>query len=1262
MSSPGGYERTRSHTSLSGKVDRVCDQFEASWRSGSRQSIEDLLGQVTEHDRPLLLRELLEIELQLRQRAGEPLKLDEYRTRFPQDLDLVETVFPLVVKTPRLGDYELLEELGRGGMGVVYRARQPFLDKIFAVKVLPERFLDEPQAVARFRREMQSIAAVDHPNIVRAYNAGEADGTHFLVMEYVDGTNLQRLVTTTGPLSIGAACEAVRQAALGLQHAYEQGLVHRDIKPANLMLDRSGLLKILDLGLAKVQIDHPGGEQGSGLTRSGTTIGTVDYMAPEQWADSATVDTRADIYSLGCTLFFLITGRPPFSDQSYGSSRKRLMAHVVAPVPSLLDYRQDCPEEIDEILSCMMAKEPEERFQTPGELAQTLEDFADFGELQAHVSQTVRIGQWGSAVGPASKSAGRETIKKPSTGSGRRLRLSGTHRQGKPWYRRTSNVLLAAAAAAIVLCAVALVVANQRAQRQAAEQAQAAAAAAQAAKAASDKVAAEKAIANQVSLELCALPSLNGGWWFDETPWLVPFVRKAIAAQLEVAPAAMLGPDPAAAQKLMNPNVTVVQETLNQWSNEVNREPPLTARQMALAGGLKHAASANLKEGELGQRLDAQMKEFTAKAADSKPSAEGPRMDSAEDLHTLAVIQHKLAMINNDKTLTREAHATYKKAVAAYGEPTAPLKRLCFSDWARLWADRGGDAQKKGYQQEVERLREKAFAGLKEDELVLFRIDLLITEGTAAAAAATGSNDYFKSDRAFDDAEALVRRLQLEQQQHPLAAYVWETHAWCLMDRWMIEEAFERFENACRNREHHQQNGNRTARVHMWHDQHGMAIVERYRGKYLSARETFDKQVLQPVEKELTAIETSDPSNTTDQRYGRDLRERKYNSSERLGDCFLYQGAATNPKSARRAWDKYRIAYEAAQENRAIQASMRYKEAIALALASKANAVEARQLVADEDRLTLPREALPAAAAKTETAAAVPPAEQEFDPGSEGERLDILRQVAHAVVTLQADGPEAGRAALLNVLDRFASPVNVDGKRRENLELQLLCAEILICAELKDSALATSAAKDAAQLHRLLNEFPAATQMIPFLWRYFDLAVRAAGTAEPREALRYLLSARNITDPPPVLLAFQIHSEEGGIAILRTPTTTQAFAIPKIERRKIKEMEYRHNPLPLDAQLLEAIDKVVREHGKIALFWEESPTLNPRDELTKEDWPFSPPLADLFTPRPAKAQTSPAPAAKPVSVDKPQPAPGPTAQPTTDDRPPSAPQPAPKSK
>jgi serine/threonine-protein kinase len=211
-----------------------------------------------------------------------------------------------------LGQYVLLDRLGEGGMGQVFRARHLRLDRIDALKVIRPEHVASPHAHARFLREARAAARLSHPNIVRVYDAGESGGTLFLAMEYLPGIDLARLVQAAGPLPPGEACDYLRQAALGLQHAHERGLVHRDVKPANLLLaEEQGTIKILDMGLARLR---PAEEEqsASGLTESGTLMGTLDYMAPEQAMDPHGVDIRADLYSLGCTLYFLLTGRPPF--------------------------------------------------------------------------------------------------------------------------------------------------------------------------------------------------------------------------------------------------------------------------------------------------------------------------------------------------------------------------------------------------------------------------------------------------------------------------------------------------------------------------------------------------------------------------------------------------------------------------------------------------------------------------------------------------------------------------------------------------------------------------------------------------------------------------------------------------------------------------------------------------------------------------------------------------------------------------------------
>jgi serine/threonine protein kinase len=268
-----------------------------------------------------------------------------------------------------LGAFVLLEKLGQGGMGQVYKARNWKLGRVVALKVIRKERLDSPTAVHRFRREVRAVAALSHPNIVLAYDADQVGGTHLLVMEYVQGSDLAKLVKKVGPLPVAQACDLIRQAALGLQHAHERGLVHRDIKPHNLLLTAGGkLLKILDLGLAR--LDRPAADgDSSSMTQEGAVMGTPDYIAPEQALESHTVDIRADLYSLGCTFYHLLTGRVPFPG---GTFLEKITRHQVEDPTPVEQLRPEVPPAVAQVVRTLMAKKPEDRYQTPAEVAAAL--------------------------------------------------------------------------------------------------------------------------------------------------------------------------------------------------------------------------------------------------------------------------------------------------------------------------------------------------------------------------------------------------------------------------------------------------------------------------------------------------------------------------------------------------------------------------------------------------------------------------------------------------------------------------------------------------------------------------------------------------------------------------------------------------------------------------------------------------------------------------------------------------------------------------
>jgi len=268
-----------------------------------------------------------------------------------------------------LGPYLLLDKLGEGATGVVFKARHQAMRRIVAVKVIRKELVTDAEVVARFYREIEVVSRLSHPNVVHAYDAGPIGTTHFLAMEYVEGIDLTRLVEKQGPLSVARGCECIRQAALGLHHAHEQGLVHRDIKPSNLMLTSEEVVKVLDLGLARFQ-HAPDGRGLAPLTQDGKgMMGTPDYMAPEQALDLRCADVRADVYSLGCTLFFLLTGKPPFIGNTLA---EKLMKHQAAEPPALDQARPEVPGALATAVRRMLAKQPEERQQSMTEVAAAL--------------------------------------------------------------------------------------------------------------------------------------------------------------------------------------------------------------------------------------------------------------------------------------------------------------------------------------------------------------------------------------------------------------------------------------------------------------------------------------------------------------------------------------------------------------------------------------------------------------------------------------------------------------------------------------------------------------------------------------------------------------------------------------------------------------------------------------------------------------------------------------------------------------------------
>ncbi|MGD9635984.1 MAG: serine/threonine-protein kinase [Pirellulales bacterium] len=266
----------------------------------------------------------------------------------------------------QLGDIVLEEYVGGGGMGAVFRGTDTRLQRTVAVKVLATPQTADADSHGRFEMEARSAARLDHPNIARVHYVGEEQGHRYLVFEYIEGTNLRDLVYASGPFPLAEALRCMLQVTDALMHASQRDVVHRDIKPSNILLTADGQAKLVDMGLARVE---PAGAAEHELTTSGVTLGTFDYMAPEQARDARLADVRSDIYSLGCTFYFMLAGQPPFPD---GTALQKLLAHQSGELPNVARQRPDVPESVVDILETMLAKRPEDRFQSPAELMSAL--------------------------------------------------------------------------------------------------------------------------------------------------------------------------------------------------------------------------------------------------------------------------------------------------------------------------------------------------------------------------------------------------------------------------------------------------------------------------------------------------------------------------------------------------------------------------------------------------------------------------------------------------------------------------------------------------------------------------------------------------------------------------------------------------------------------------------------------------------------------------------------------------------------------------
>ncbi len=1292
--------------SISVLIDQICDEFEQSWRAGRPITIEQQLRKIPPADRAALFRELLEIEIEIRAARNEDFNVGEYLERFPQEAELTDLIFRKIVRRKKLGDYELLDEIGHGGMGIVYRGRQVFLDQTVAVKVLSQHYHSDTHVVSRFRREMRMIGGLHHPNIVQALNAGESGGTLYLVMEYVDGYNLQTLVkrtedrgqrteergsayhesshsTDTGRLPsavssqssllsppsssfpVGAAAEVIRQAAFGLEHAYEQGLVHRDIKPANLMITKNGVVKILDLGLGKFRAENRFTEsREAALTQFGATMGTVDYMAPEQWENATDVDTRADIYSLGCTLFFMLTGSAPFETQGAMSQRKKLLAHLEGSVPDIKEIRPDCPAELADILNKMVAKEPEDRFQTPNELFHAIAPLANFNDLKSVIASVPITFEAGTESTPAFRTSNEDTLHgdgwtgwRTSTGNRGAYSRSVEYLPKTEHFRRSSKLSFWTGykpALLILLCTLLGFFVfrglNDPNSETISLDPVAAENSTSAGTGSSDVVksgessppskppdstapqqpanGSHKQDFDDVVCDLVELPGLGGQWWFAEMPWYLPCVREAIPVELQPGRNEQVDLGRQMLKKLqenpwtssislpyLDPNITKAQDYLRVLVDYVSKKFP--PHKKALIEGLYQSFDKRVEKDEMVNLIRRLLTDYET-AISLLPEAE----HSASDYHAIALMQHRIAQQSSDPALAQKAKESYKIAIQKYtqqaadkadsveGQTARQLQMVCLSDFARLsyWADNDFPAFEK---------EAATILGMKDvKKSDLFTIEFLTTYGDYCTSA--GKNN----DALFEKANDILVKSEISESDHPLRAYIYERLAWSLIDQCKFKEAEEQFTNALRFRQNNlDRSHNPFAAIFVYHDQHGLAICKRYLGDTGGAKVLFE-EVVQKVEEALKQTDFKQPAQ---QRYFSNLSERLSNTLERYGDCTLYGGAASfgtrysklapsDMKQAAQLYDRSRTT----AINKAVWYVMSCKLAI---VKSMSGSPEEAKAVLDE--------------LDTESKIAF---------GADQQRATMMRQVAEIVYQLKLSEKEKkpekvaeGLASLRRFLSNFDSESTADLRyRREPLEIQLFCSELLIASKLESGNIA-AAREDISSLEPLLLPFAPLESTRPFFYRYYDLAIQCFAKSEQDEAdpaleERAILNQRKfiaqsrfwqpkkpvappegepekvVEDPGTFFFYF---SPQGGLAIF-TPgdktKPTERFPIP-YTRAEIKDAASSGKMLELPPNLTLRINDERFAGRKPVISFSDIPCWNRKsDALYDDDWPFDVPI------------------------------------------------------
>lgn len=1022
----------------------------------------------------------------------------------------------------RIGDYEIRRVVGRGGMGSVYEAFHVHLHRIVALKVLAPHLLDNPQAIERFRREMRAIGRLNSPHIVTALDASLGGDIQYLAMEYIDGIDADEMVRRLHAMPVEDACEIVRQAALGLEDAHQQMLVHRDIKPKNIAIASNGKVKILDLGLALCKSEV----MATGRLTAQAAIGSYQYMAPEQFDDSHEVDIRADIYGLGCTLFHLLAGAPPFSGTKYRTLTSLMAAHRSTAPPQITEFNGNVPNVLAGVVGRTLAKEPDARFQTPIEVAQALEPFAGGADLAklVHMSREAEVSDEAIlATQPGAPTTDRE----PETRERWQAALLGTtdlRRQR----RRRLQLWFAASAVAVLMSVAAYFALRNRI------------------------TATGQAERERLAQGILVMPGLNGLWWMDETPWMLPPVRAAVAEGLAAGSSGSsitlkgtpVIPDEALdriGELTTSIDTSALQSSLNDLFGRFAPYSPRDVEEAYFA--FKRDDPESIDNAKLTEKL----------ARISEPARQQGKDLSAVDWHLLAVAAHKAADWDQAKT-------AYEQALAAWDKrPPSLLGVLCQADYGEMLFAQGR------FEEAAERFRIAAGRLQARDDH--FPEFLVYAQCREADSLRKLSDVAGQASDLLEHAERDASRLPKD---HPLNAFLAERRGWLALDDWRIAEAVEQFERAIALRQKSADLGNRRSQFFIFFDQQGLAMAERLRGKDETSR-----ALLATLAEQLYLALTDGKRYSAKQRS--ELKSRLLNTLERSADTYLYgsgepSGAVDVLSSALDFADR-EIDAEGPLERHIDR--IRCKSLIARAWAGQ-DLIGELPSIADES---------------TDT-----PLETKY------------RQLARAAITASKD------PAAVSALRDLIFEQKQEDPTRDELELILLAGRLLYrFAPPGEPSLGPVVPRISQWLKTVGREGD--ESVLGYLRPHYDALIRAATSLPgfpPDELAEMLLQARNPSfgSRPSDFLVFYLLEDEG-VVVDRVAGQSRVIPLPFGSRQILQARSDPALQTELAARIPEGIESRRRQLPAENVYWSDAVL-----GITDADYPNANPMPESLPSEP----------------------------------------------